>query len=96
MKLKIDLGSNWNMTAAYHWLNQDNVPVFHKYRLENFAVNTSDPLKRGFGYVQAQKIFKSTFFKQLDIFVAEQMIGEHRYSRKNGSQMLVRVISIPS
>jgi outer membrane receptor protein involved in Fe transport len=88
MKLKIDLGSNWNMTAAYHWLNQDNVPVFHKYRLENFAVNTSDPLKRGFGYVQAQKIFKSTFFKQLDIFVAEQMIGEQRYSRKNGSQML--------
>ena len=75
MKLKIDLGTNWIMTAAYHWLNQNNVPVFHKYTLENFAVNTSDPLKRGFGYIQAQKIFKSTFFKQLDIFLAEQMIG---------------------
>lgn len=88
VKIKIDLGTSWSMTAAYHWLNQNNVPVFHKYRLENFAVNTSDPLKRGFGYVQAQKLFKSTFFKQLDIFLAEQMIGEQRYSRKNGSQVL--------
>ena len=88
MKLKIDLGANWIMTAAYHWLNQNNVPVFHKYTLENFAVNTSDPLKRGFGYIQAQKIFKSSFFKQLDIFVAEQMIGEQRYSRKNGSAVI--------
>jgi outer membrane receptor protein involved in Fe transport len=86
--MKIDLGANWIMTAAYHWLNQNDVPVFHKYRLENFAVNTSDPLKRGFGYVQAQKTFNSSFFKQLDIFLAEQMIGEQRYSRKNGSQVL--------
>ena len=88
VKMKIDLGASWNMTAAYHWLNQSDVPVFHKYRLENFAVNTSDPLKRGFGYVQAQKTFNSSFFKQLDIFLAEQMIGEQRYSRKNGSQVL--------
>ncbi len=87
-KMKIDLGANWNMTAAYHWLNQNDVPVFHKYRLENFAVNTSDPLKRGFGYIQAQKIFRSRVFKQLDIFLAEQSIGEQRYSRKNGSQVL--------
>ncbi len=88
MKMKIDLGAEWQLTAAYQWLNQTNVPVFHKYRLENFAVNTADPLKRGFGYIQAQKIFKSTFFKQLDIFVAEQMIGEQRYSRKNGSAVI--------
>ena len=88
LKMKIDLGNNWNMTAAYQWLNQNNVPVFHKYKLENFAVNTSDPLKRGFGYLQAKKVFRSTFFKQLDIFVAEQMISEQRYSRRNGSQVL--------
>ena len=88
MKMKIDLGASWNMTAAYHWLNQNDVPVFHKYKLENFAVNTSDPLKRGFGYVQVQKIFSSSYFRLLDIFLAEQSIGEQRYSRKNGSQVL--------
>lgn len=55
IKMKIDLGADWYVTAAYQWLNQTNVPVFHKYKLENFAINTSDPLKRGFGYVQLQK-----------------------------------------
>ena len=88
IKMKIDLGADWNMTAVYQWLNQTNVPVFHKYRLENFAVNTSDPLKRGFGYVQVQKMFKSVFFKQLDIFFANQLISEERNTQKNGSRVI--------
>lgn len=87
-KMKIDLGAAWYVTAAYQWLNQSNVPVFHKYRLENFAINTSDPLKRGFGYIQVQKTFKSVFFKQLDLFMADQLISESRYSQKKGSQVL--------
>ena len=74
MKMKIDLGADWYVTAAYQWLNQTDVPVYHKYRLENFAINTSDPLSRGFGYVQLQKTFKSVFFKQLEIFLADQRI----------------------
>ncbi len=88
VKMKIDLGAEWRLTAAYQWLNQTDVPVFHRYRLENFAINTSDPLKRGFGYVQLQKKFKSVFFKQLDVFLAEQMISESRYAQKNVSRVL--------
>lgn len=88
MKVKIDLGANWNLTAAYQWLKQSDVPVYHKYRLENFAVNSSDPLSRGFAYVQSQKKFKSTLFKQLDLFVAQQMISEERLAQKNGSPIL--------
>ena len=88
LKMKIDLGADWCVTAAYQWLNQSNVPVFHKYKLENFAVNTSDPLNRGFGYVQLQKKIKSVFFKQVEIFLADQSISESRYSQKNGSRVL--------
>lgn len=88
VKMKIDLGADWYVTAAYQRLNQSNVPVFHKYKLENFAVNTSNPLNRGFGYIQTQKIFNSVFFKQLDIFLSDQLISESRYSQKNGSKLL--------
>lgn len=88
LKMKIDLGADWYVTAAYQWLNQSNVPVFHKYKLENFSINTSDPLKRGFGYVQLQKKIKSVFFKQLEIFLADQSISESRYSQKSGSSVL--------
>ncbi|MEY2836207.1 MAG: hypothetical protein RLZZ557_1869, partial [Bacteroidota bacterium] len=57
-KLKVNAGKGWLITLANHWLAQDNVPVYHKYRLENFAVNTSDPISRGFSYVQARKTFQ--------------------------------------
>ncbi len=84
-KLKVDAGRGWTITVANHWLAQDNVPVYHKYKLENFAVNTSDPIRRGFSYLQVQKQFNQGVVKQIDFFTARQFIAEERYSRKNGS-----------
>lgn len=80
-----DLGRGWQLTGAYQWLQQTNVPVYHKYILENFALNTSDPIGRGLGYLQLKKFFNSTHFKSLDIFVANQHVAESRFSRKNNS-----------
>ncbi len=84
-KFKVDAGRGWIITMASHWLEQDNVPVYHKYRLENFAVNSSDPISRGFSYVQVQKQFAKRLVRQLDFFTSRQFIAEERYSRKNGS-----------
>ncbi|MFM1961687.1 MAG: hypothetical protein RLZZ172_532 [Bacteroidota bacterium] len=84
-KLKVDAGKGWNITLANHWLAQDNVPVYHKYRLENFAVNTSDPISRGFSYVQVRKLFQKGLIRQMDFFTSRQFITEERYARKNGS-----------
>ena len=88
MKMMGDLGSNWVITASYQWLRQTDVPVYHKYKLENFAVNTSDPLIRSFGYVKVNKKINTRFVKELDIFLSNQAIEESRYTRKNTSQVL--------
>jgi len=80
-----DLGKGWQLAGAYQWLQQTDVPVYHKYKLENFALNTSDPIGRGLGYLQLKKALKSTHFKSLDIFVANQFIAESRFSRKNNT-----------
>lgn len=80
-----DLGKGWQLTGAYQWLQQTDVPVYHKYKLENFALNTSDPIGRGLGYLQLKKTFNSSHFKSLDIFVAHQNITESRFSRKNNT-----------
>ena len=87
-KLMADLGKNWIITASYQWLRQNGVPVYHKYRLENFAVNTSDPLIRGFGYFKANKKFNHNFIKEVDFFLSNQSIVESRYTRKNSSMVL--------
>jgi outer membrane receptor protein involved in Fe transport len=84
-KLKVDAGRGWVITLANHWLAQDNVPVYHKYRLENFAVNTSDPISRGFSYLQVRKQYAKGLVRQMDYFVARQFIAEERYAKKNGS-----------
>lgn len=88
IKMMSDLGSNWIITASYQWLRQTDVPVYHKYQLENFAVNTSDPITRGFGYLKMNKKFNRTFIKELDIFVSNQAIEESRYTQKNTSEIL--------
>ncbi|MFN5422673.1 MAG: TonB-dependent receptor plug domain-containing protein [bacterium] len=88
IKLMGNLGSDWILTSSYQWLRQIDVPVYHKYQLENFAINTSDPLARGFGYLKLNKVFNERFVKQLDFFVSNQAIEESRYTRKNTSRVL--------
>lgn len=87
-KLRWNLGKGWDLTAASQQLSQSNVPVYHKYILENFAINNSDPLKRAFSYITIKKNFESNFVKSLTSYVSSQNISEHRNSRKNGNQIL--------
>ena len=87
-KFKWDLGSNAVMTFSYQSLKQSDVPVYHKYILENYAINNADLLKRGFGYVNFKKTFTSNVFKSLTAFISEQDISELRNLRKNGSPSL--------
>lgn len=87
LKFKIDLGRQWTLTAATHWLAQSSVPVYHKYKLENFALNTSDPIGRGFEYVQLEKIINKKILKSFNAFLSGQQISETRYMRKNGAAL---------
>ena len=87
-KIMLDLGSHWNLNAAYHFLQQNSVPVYHKYILENFAINKSDPISRGFAYVKLNKKFNASRIKQLDFFISNQALAESRLSQKNNSTTL--------
>ena len=86
-KIKLDLGKNWIVTLANQWLEQQDVPVYHKYKLENFAVNTSDPISRGFSYTKIKKTYSRGIVNELNFFGARQFIKETRYSQKKGSPM---------
>jgi outer membrane receptor protein involved in Fe transport len=87
-KMMLDLGSQWNLNAAYQYLQQQSVPVYHKYKLENFAINKSDPISRGFAYVKLNKKFNASRIKQLDFFISNQALAESRFSQKNNSTTL--------
>ena len=87
-KLRWNIGKDWDLIAAHQRLGQTDVPVYHKYKLENFAVNNSDPIKREFSYINLKKNFDKKFLKTVTSYVSLQTISEHRNSRKNGNQVL--------
>lgn len=87
-KLRVDMGRGWTATASFQHLRQSGVPVYHRYVLEGFAVNTSDPIARGFGYVRTEKSWKGAIPVRLSLFTAWQQITEERQSRKAGSKVL--------
>lgn len=87
-KFIVNLGNEWLLTTAFQWHQQNEVPVYHKYIKENFALNTSDPLSRYLGYVKLNKPIRSTFLKEIEFTLAQQGLLEKRYAQKNGSSIL--------
>ncbi len=87
-KMLLNLGQEWLLTAAFQQHRQNEVPVYHKYIKENFALNSSDPLTRHLGYIQLNKNFSSPIFKGLELTLAHQGLREKRFSQKKNSNTL--------
>lgn len=87
-KAKFLLKENIQLTFANQFLRQDNVPVYHKIKLENFAINEMDPQQRLFNYARLNIAGKSSLFNQTEITISNQHSIEGRNSQKNGSTSL--------
>jgi len=87
-KAKILLKENIQLTLANQFLQQQNVPVYHKIKLENFAVNEMDPQQRLLSYARINRQGKSSFFKETEITLSFQQTIEGRNNRKNGTTSL--------
>lgn len=87
-KAKFLLKQNIELTVANQFLQQQNVPVYHKVVLENFAVNEMDPQQRLLSYARMNRQGKASFFKETEITFSFQQTIEGRNSRKNGSNSL--------
>lgn len=88
LKTLTDLGRGWRMTLSLQHLQQADVPVYHRYRLENFAVHLSDPVGRSFGYVRLERSLWPSLSGRLTLTGALQHMKEGRQSRRNGSSVL--------
>lgn len=85
-RLRTVLGKKLRIAALWQDLQQNEVPIFHKIQLENFAVNQFDPQRRQFGYVRLQKDNGDRgWFSKPALTLSWQRQTEGRQSRKNGS-----------
>ncbi len=90
-KLYTVLGKKLRVAALWQNLQQNEVPVFHKIQLENFAINQFDPQRRQFGYVRLQHGHnENRWFSEPSLTLSWQRQTEGRQSRKNGSDKTLR------
>lgn len=87
-KTKLKLNDNYELILAHQLLQQQNVPVYHRVVLENFAVNEFDPQQRMLNYAKLSKQAKDNWFKKIEFTASWQRNIEGRNSRKNGSNTL--------
>ncbi len=89
-KMKFAIGNNAQLILANNFLQQKQVPVYHKVMLENFAVNEFEPQQRMLNYAKLDIQGRSAILKQLAVTASWQQTIEGRNSRKNGSGVLRR------
>ena len=87
-KAKWDAGNGWLVTAGLQGVKQQMVPLFHKYRLENFRQNFSDPLERGMVHAQIQKDFRGKKIQQITFQFAHQKLNEQRITQSGNSSTI--------
>lgn len=87
-KAKFAVRKNMQLTLAYQHLMQFNVPVYHKLKLENFALNEFDPQKRSLGYTRLNVQGSKTWIKEVEMIASWQATREGRNSLKNASNTL--------
>ncbi len=87
IKMKYMLPRNWMLKAAHQTLIQTDVPVYHKIRLENYAVNKMDPQMRNLSYLNLEKTSSHPLFARVLLTVSNQRTRETRIMQKNGSNL---------
>ena len=88
VKLKFRLNEHIQLTTAHNFLQQQQVPVYHKVLLENFAINEIDPQQRMLNYAKLAITHQHKLMRSIELIVSHQQTIEGRNSRKNGSTVL--------
>ncbi|SHE37947.1 hemoglobin/transferrin/lactoferrin receptor protein [Cnuella takakiae] len=85
VKGKILLGSRAELTLAHQWVRQEDVPVYHKVKLENFALNNTALQQRSLSYAKLVVPSSKAWASELSVIASFQQGIEERESRKNGA-----------
>jgi hemoglobin/transferrin/lactoferrin receptor protein len=88
IKAKWKLSEKMQFTAATQFLQQQHVPVYHKVRLEDFAVNEMEPQRRLLSYAKLNTKGRNRLLKEIEVTLSYQQNAEGRSSIKNNSTTL--------
>ena len=85
VKVRLKLSKKAELTVANQFVQQHDVDVFHKVRLENFKINKMGVQGRNLTYVKLRMEQSSPIFKEINITGSLNSTIEERNSLKNAS-----------
>ena len=88
LKGKFRLSKNWEMVIAHQSVQQNNIPLYFRIKLENFAVNEFNPQKRSLSYFKLNGKTNFELLKSVDLTASLQNTSEQRNTQKKGSDIL--------
>ncbi|MDO8368423.1 MAG: TonB-dependent receptor [Saprospiraceae bacterium] len=88
LKGKLALSPKSMLTLVHQNVRQNEVHVYHKIQLENFAINRFEPQRRTLSYARLEQDLNRGIWKSLSVTTSIHQTEEGRESRKNGSTVL--------
>jgi len=86
-KVRLKLGDRHVLQALFQRTRQPEVPVYHKYKLEDFVEHAMAPQHRALGYATYAYSPEKGILRRLSVTASFQEARETRRTRKWGSQV---------
>ena len=71
-------------------VNQNDVPLYHKYQLEKVALSKSELLQRKMVFLKTQKSYANGIIRSITLDISQQQLIDHRLSKSLSSSPLVK------
>lgn len=86
----VEPGKNWRMQMGMSIINQNDIPLYHKYHLENVLLSKSELLRRKMIFFKTLKQYSNGFIQSFAFQFSKQQLTDHRLSKSQNSSPLIK------
>ena len=90
VRTTIGPGKNWRVQMGMSIVNQNDVPLYHKYQLEKVALSKSELLQRKMVFLKTQKSYANGVIRSITLDISQQQLIDNRLSKSLSSSPLVK------
>jgi hemoglobin/transferrin/lactoferrin receptor protein len=84
-KMKFRLGNNTTVSMSHQYTRQENVPLYHRVKLENYAYYFFSPQQRSMSYLKLESKTNKRWMESVSLILSYQQSFEKRDYLRNGN-----------
>lgn len=84
-KMKFRLGSQTTVSLSHQYTRQENVPLYHRVKLENYAYYFFSPQQRSMSYLKLESKTDQRWMQSVSLILSLQQSVEKRDYLRNGN-----------